>query len=436
MEYINQFLDAIVSGLPSLLYALAILAIGWIVAQLLSSVVRRLLNNTSIDDKVAGFIGGKDAGINIENVIATAVFYLILLMAVIAAAETLNLTIITQPLNNMLSSIFEYLPKIAGAGALLLVAWLLATGVKMLITRVLSATTLDDRFNNYVVEDGERRVSIGPALGEAAYWLILLLFLPGVLAGLDINGLQPIQNMVDSILGFIPNLFGAAIILAIGWFVARLVQRIVSGFLGAFGVDNLGARLGVSNVLGDQKLSNILGMVAYVFIFIPILIAALEALKLQQLTAPVSNMLDSILGAIPAIFGAALILAISYIIGRVVSNLLANMLEGLGFNNVTARLGLSNMVSEGGRTPSEFVGWLILFGIMLFAAIEAANILGFDQVAALVSELATFVGRVVLGVVIMGIGLYIANFVANMVQSSNITNSNTLATVARIAVLF
>ena len=38
-------------------------------------------------------------------------------------------------------------------------------------------------------------------------------------------------------LGFLPNLFAAGLILVIGWFVARIVQRIVSNLLAAVGVD-------------------------------------------------------------------------------------------------------------------------------------------------------------------------------------------------------
>ena len=435
MDALQQIGDTIVDVLPTLGWALLILVAGFIIAQLVSAAVRRILKSTSIDDRIAKSIGGQDAGINIENIIGKIVFYLIMLMTVIAAAQALNLTIVTEPLNQMLTTVFNYLPKIAGAAFWLGVAWVVATAVKMLITRVLSATTLDDRFNHYVSDDAESNVAIGPALGEAAYWLILLLFLPGVLSALNIDGMQPIQNMVDSILGFIPNLFGAAIILAIGWFVARLVQKIVSGFLAAFGVDSFGERLGLNSVLGSQKLSDLIGMIAYIFVFLPVLIGALEALKLQQLTAPVSNMLDSVLSAIPAIFGAALILIASFVIGRVVSNLLATMLEGVGFDNITNRLGLSNMMDEGGRTPSQFVGYLILLGIMLFAGIEAANILGFDMVADLVAQITTFVGRVLLGVIILGIGLYIANFAADMVRSSNVSNAGTLATITRVAVL-
>ena len=59
----------------------------------------------------------------------------------------------------------------------------------------------------------------------------------------------------------------------------------------------------------------------YVLILLPVLIAALNALELTAITQPASNMLETILGTLPDMFAAALILAIAYIVGTVVAPL-------------------------------------------------------------------------------------------------------------------
>jgi hypothetical protein len=70
----------------------------------------------------------------------------------------------------------------------------------------------------------------------------------------------------------------AGLILLVGWFVARIVQRIVTNLLAAVGVDRLSEQVGVAKALGKQKLSGVIGLLLYILILIPVLIAALDAL--------------------------------------------------------------------------------------------------------------------------------------------------------------
>ncbi len=63
---------------------------------------------------------------------------------------------------------------------------------------------------------------------------------------------------------------------------------------------------------------------------------------------------------------------------RVVSGLITNLLSGVGFDALLARLGLARESAEAARTPSAIVGYLVLVAIMLFATIEALGLLGFE----------------------------------------------------------
>jgi hypothetical protein len=146
-------------------------------------------------------------------------------------------------------------------------------------------------------------------------------------------------------------------------------------------------------------------------------------------------MLNVILDAVPAIFAAILVVVIAYVVGRVVAGLITNLLAGVGFNNVLARLGLGKELGEGERTPSEIVGYLVLVGIMLFAAIEASRILGFVLLADLVTQFTAFAGQVVLGLIIFAIGLYLANLAAKTVQASGAAQVGFLTLATRVSIL-
>jgi hypothetical protein len=437
MQVILDQITRLVGGyIPNLVGALAVLIIGWLVALILSAIVRGVLRRTTLDNRLARWIMGEGAeAVKVEQQISRGVYYLIMIFVLIAFFQTLRLTVITEPLNQLLIQVFQYAPRLLGAGLLLLIAWIVASALRLVISRVLTAAKIDERLGSSAALE-EERVPLAQTLGNAMYWLVFLLFLPAVLNALELEGLlQPVQGMINQILGFLPNIFAAGLILAIGWFVARIVQQIVSNLLAAIGTDRLSDRVGLAAVLGKQRLSGLLGLVIYVLILIPVLIAALNALALEAITRPASNMLNAILEAIPAIFAAILVVVIAYVVGRVVAGLITNLLTGVGFNAVLARLGLGQEPAEGERTPSEIVSYLVLVVIMLFAAIEASRLLGFVLLADLVAQFTAFAGQVILGLIIFAIGLYLANLAARTVQASGAAQAGWLAMAARVSIL-
>jgi hypothetical protein len=130
-----------------------------------------------------------------------------------------------------------------------------------------------------------------------------------------------------------------------------------------------------------------------------------------------------------------IILGIAYFIGRLVSSLVTTMLTSIGFNRVLSLIGLGDESQAGRRTPAEVVGYLVLIGLMLFATIEAAELLGFGIVADLVANFMTFAAQVILGVIILGIGLYLANLVYNIILSTAGPQANLLSQAARLAII-
>src|SRR5262245_54670184 len=166
--------------------------------------------------------------------------------------------------------------------------------------------------------------------------------------------------MINKLLDFLPNIFPSGLILLVGWFLARIVRGIITNFLIAVGAERLTQRVGLTQVLGTLSLPALLGLIAYVLILIPVVLAALDALQLQAVTTPTSNMLNKILAAIPDILAASLILLVAYVIGRLVSTLTSNLLSGIGFNAILLRLGFTTgTTTPGQRTPAMLVGHLV-----------------------------------------------------------------------------
>ena len=228
--------------LPSLLGAVAILVIGFVVANLAKAVVKNLLSRTNIDNRIASGLTGSDS-VEVEKILGSSVYWVVLLITIVAVLDTLNLQVASQPLNSFLNEIGEFLPKLLGAGILLGVAWVVATLVKTVVIKALNAANVDERLNAQQDGTSENQLSISQTIGTALYWFIFLLFLMPVLDTLGLQeALGPVNTLVSEILAILPNILGAVIIGAIGWFVANIVRRIVTNLLATTGVDHIGSR--------------------------------------------------------------------------------------------------------------------------------------------------------------------------------------------------
>ena len=439
--YADRLREVILGYVPTLLIAILVLVAGWIVALIARAVTRSLLKRTSVDNKIAAWTTGKDVGeaAPVEGAVARVVYWLLIAFTLVGFLSVLGLGAVAEPLRGFLNRIFDFLPRLLSAAVLLALAWAVATGLRFLISRALAATSLDERFGREVGDGGDKAPSA--MLAETVYWLIFLLFLPAVLDALGLKGLlEPVNELLGEVFAFLPNLFGAAVILAVGWLLARVAQRIVTSLMGATGADSLGERVGVSRVLGERKLSTLVGLIVYVLIFIPIVVTALDTLGLRTISDPATAMLDRVLAAVPQLFGAVLILGVAYLVGRLLSQLVARLLEGVGFDRFLQRIGFrvtGTAVTEAGptRRASELVGWLALIAIMLFATIEALSMLHFDRLATIVAEFTQFLGNVLLGVVILAVGLYFGSLATAAITSSGTRNAALLGRLAKIAIL-
>ena len=301
---VTQFLAALGLGalgptVLNLVGAILILVIGLIVALVVSKIVAGLLNRTDIDNRLANSVMRQRSGsqpFQIEKLIASIVFWLIAILAVVAFLDALKLTTVSQPLNNFLNQIFSYLPKLGAAAVLVAIAWLLATLAKTVVIRIAQGFGLDERFSQTTqpTELGapapETSLSLSETLGTALYWLIFLFFLPLVLGVLDLQGpLQPVQNLLNDILAALPKILKAVLIGVVGWLIARVVRGIVTNLLTAAGADRLGARFGLSRSTGGQSLSWLVGTIVYVLILIPTATAALDALQIPSISGPATS---------------------------------------------------------------------------------------------------------------------------------------------------
>jgi hypothetical protein len=127
----------------------------------------------------------------------------------------------------MLSQVLDFIPSLLAAIAVGFIAWILAQLIRMGLQRILSHTQLDEKLSEEV---GVRPISQN--IADIVYWLVLLLFLPIVLSILGLTGLlMPVQNMVNEVVLFLPNIFIAGVIVFVGYILGNIVRGMVEGLL-------------------------------------------------------------------------------------------------------------------------------------------------------------------------------------------------------------
>jgi len=301
--------------------------------------------------------------------------------------------------------------------------WFLAKAAKWTFAKLVDNV-------KFLQRDTSSGASVGESLGKIVSLLIWLFGLLIILRVLGLGGVDaPIQTLLNSIMGFVPNLLGAAIIFFIGIVVARIVRDLVVTALQTVDFDKWANRGGIDAVTGNSTISRTIGTIIYVLIIIPVAILALEALNLESVSGPASDMLRMILEAIPNIIGAAIILGIGYLISKFVVQIITEILPGLGVDQSMAALD----ILPANTSLTSVVARIAQVAIMLFFAIAAMRLLGFAELTSILDQVLELGGRVIFGAIVIAVGFLIANLLSKIIGGA--AEGNMAAAIVRYATI-
>lgn len=406
-----------------ILAAIVILLVGWIIALIVAAGVKKLLQKLNTNHRLSSATGHKP---NIENLLSKLVFWFVIILAVVGALNVLNISGVSDPFSNMVSRVLAFIPNLLAAVAVGFIGWILAGLVKAGLTNVLARTEMDEKLSNEVGVG-----SLSSNIGEIFYWLVLLLFLPIVLSILGLTGLLiPVQNMVNEAVAYLPNLLIAGVIIFVGYILAKIVRGIVEGLSNSLGLQTQAEKIGLFK---NSNVSKFLGSFVFAIIIITALIVAFEALGIEAISQPATAMLNQIMYAIPQIIAAGLILIVAYVVSRFVGRLVAELVSGAGVDEIPMKLDVQRFLGQ--TRVSDIIGCLIVFFTMLFAVSEAADRLGLEQVSVLIAMFIQFGASILLGAVILVVGFWLANVVANVIQRGEYNSSRWLGNLVRILIM-
>ena len=233
---------------------------------------------------------------------------------------------------NILNQISNFLPGILGTLLILIIGWIIAKGVSRLVGNLVGRLNITEQLE----KKGMKNIDLEKIIRKFVYYILMVIVLMLVLERLGVNDvLDPLKNMVNSFVGFLPNLIAAGIIAFAGYIIASVVSEMVGLAGNVF--ENFSDRMNVKTL----NLAKIVKQLVFIFIFVPILISALDALGIDAISSPAKDMLSTFINSIPSIIAAALIMGLFYIGGTYVVAILKNLFKNLGMDSLSQKLGFS-----------------------------------------------------------------------------------------------
>lgn len=196
--------------------------------------------------------------------------------------------VLAASFQNLFYGIVAFIPNLLVAVIIFIIGWLVGAGLGRLVAQVINSLRVDQALKHAGVERVLDRAGFslnsGAFVGMLVKWFFIIVFL---VAALDVLGLTEVTIFLRGVvLGYIPQVIVAVLILLAAAVIAEAVERVVTG---AARAANLNA-------------ANLLGTVARWAIWIFAILAALDRLGISPL---VQTLFTGVVVALSLAFGLA-----------------------------------------------------------------------------------------------------------------------------------
>lgn len=337
-------------------------------------------------------------------------------------------------MTNIIDSLFypllSALPGVIRMLVLVIIAFSLASLLRKLTLSGLNKIQFSQKLQEWgVIKPEDNGQSLIKTLGQLVYFLVILFFLPSILSGLNISStVDPISSMFEKFFAFIPNMIAAGLILFVGTFFCKFIKGLLTGVLERLDIDTWYAKVtGQEKLPIDTKqLISVLSTVVYVLIFIPILTLALETLGITSISQPIITILNQVIGILPHVLVALVLIAVGSFVAKLIGNLLENLLETAGINAYSKYLFTKE---EANFELSAIITQVVRAIIIVFFFIQAIQVLNLEVFNAVGSALLGYLPSLISAVAIVILAIIASNLVANFLQK--VTDSPLVITIVR-----
>lgn len=225
------------------------------------------------------------------------------------------------------------------------------------------------------------------------------------------------MDFIYSLLGMIPNVVFAILLLVVAFVAAKIVKSLVLKLLKAVKAESFLNKLGVKDTATNSSVEFV-AKLAYFVTFLLFLPGVLDKLGMQSVSSPITGMVNDFLAFIPKLVAAGIIIAVGMFIANIVKELLVPVLKAIKVDALQEKAGIE--ASE--NTAFSNIIANVIYGVILLVVITSAlDQLGIaaisEPASAIVSSIFAMIPNVLGAIVIIAIGVIIAKLVAKLLEN-------------------
>lgn len=337
-------------------------------------------------------------------------------------------------LTNWWNTFLNSVPNVVVALIILIFAFISASIVKALISKLMKIVKIDKLFEKAKITD-ERRENTKDFILKTVYFVVFILWMPGFFERLGMNGVaSPIISMMNKTLSYLPNIVGSILLLIVGLFISKTVKELLIPIFKKLQIDQYLNKIGIDS---KNKLSvaEVLANTVYVIILVPIIIGALNVLHINAISEPAILMLNTILAYIPKVALAVVIFFVGKFIAKLVFVLLQKLFESIGLDKISDKVfNVTGTKVNEDVSLSKILAYIVEYIILILFAVEAVNALELEVLTNIGSVIIGYLPYAVSGILMLGIAILLANYVEKII-TDKMPNSKGTALILKTVII-
>lgn len=144
----------------------------------------------------------------------------------------------------------------------------------------------------------------------------------------------------------------------------------------------------------------------------------------MQITTVVKSAWDAfnakIMAFLPMLIGAVIIFIAGLIVAKLIKMILVRFLKLIRFDIAADKTGIKDFLDKGGvvKTPSEIIGSLIYWFVMILTIIASFDALGLPIVSDLLNDIFLYIPNVVAAIIVLILGILFGNLLATVIRTA------------------
>jgi hypothetical protein len=155
--------------------------------------------------------------------------------------------------------------------------------------------------------------------------------------------MEPVKTMLDSVALFVPQLFGALLILLVGWIVAKLLSGLCQKILDQIKFNDFAAKIGLANLLSKGGVglaaAGLLSGLVYWALMLIVFAVAVDSIGLTV----AAKLLERVTSYIPNVTAAVFVA----LVGMFIAKVMAGIVKAAAANANVARAELLASIAKG-----------------------------------------------------------------------------------------